>query len=279
MAVPPLRALVEDGHDVALVVSQPDRKRGRGGALLPSPVKKAATDLSLPTTERVDDVIDVGPELGIVVAFGRLIRPHVLAAVPMLNVHFSLLPRWRGAAPVERAILAGDRETGVCLMALEEGLDTGPVYASERVEIGMETTAHELRDILCRKGTELLLRLLRDGLPTPVLQEGEPTYASKIEPDELHLDWIRPAVEVHRIIRLGQAWTTFRGKRLKILSARLSPPAGNLAPGEIDPQTLRVGTGDGEVELVEVQPEGKGPQAAAAWRNGARLATGERLGT
>ncbi|MDQ4131986.1 MAG: methionyl-tRNA formyltransferase, partial [Actinomycetota bacterium] len=121
VAVGPLRALVADGHDVALVVSRPDRKRGRGGALVPSPVKAAALELGLPVTDRVDDVIDVGAELGVLVAYGRLVRPHVLARVPMVNLHFSLLPRWRGAAPVERAILAGDRETGVCLMALDEG--------------------------------------------------------------------------------------------------------------------------------------------------------------
>lgn len=277
MAVPPLRALAAAGHDVTLVVSQPDRKRGRGGELRPSPVKAAALELGLPTTERVDDVIDVGAELGVVVAFGRLIRPHVLAAVPMLNVHFSLLPRWRGAAPVERAILAGDTETGVSLMALEEGLDTGPVYASERVDIGPETTADELRDTLCRLGTDMLVRLLRDDLPEPVPQQGQPTYASKLEPEDYRLDWSRAAVELHRVVRLGEAWTTFRGKRLKVLSARLAAAAGDLAPGEVDAHALHVGTGDGELELVEVQPEGKAAQPAAAWRNGARLQPGERL--
>ena len=125
--MPPLRALVGDGHDVRLVVTQPDRKRGRGGALVPSPVKQAAAELGLPVSHRVDDALDAGADLGVVVAFGRLIKPHVLERLPMINVHFSLLPRWRGAAPVERAILAGDTETGVCIMALEESLDTGPV--------------------------------------------------------------------------------------------------------------------------------------------------------
>ena len=123
----PLQALVAAGHEVVLVVSQPDKRRGRGGALLPSPVKAAAVELGLPVTERVDDLLDAGAELGVVVAYGRLIHPHVLAVLPMINLHFSLLPRWRGAAPVERAILAGDPVTGVCVMALEEGLDTGPV--------------------------------------------------------------------------------------------------------------------------------------------------------
>src|SRR5207302_6690123 len=119
--------------------------RGRGSALAPSPVKAAATELGVGVTDQVDDVIDSGAELGVVVAFGRLIKPHVLAALPMVNVHFSLLPRWRGAAPLERAILAGDTETGVCLMGLEEGLDTGPVYECVPVGIGPEETADELR--------------------------------------------------------------------------------------------------------------------------------------
>ena len=277
--MPPLRALVEAGHEVAMVVSQPDRKRGRGGALVPSPVKAAATELGLPVTERVDDLLSVGAELGVVVAYGRLIRPHVLALLPMVNVHFSLLPRWRGAAPVERAILAGDDRTGVCLMALEEGLDTGPVYACEEVAIGEEETAAELRARLVTIGTNMLVDALGRELPEPRPQEGEPTYAAKLEPEEHHLDWTRPAVELHRVIRLGQAWTTFRGHRLKVVRARLAADGGTgTSPGEIDPATLHVGTGDASLELVEVQSEGKGPQPAAAWRNGARLQPGERLG-
>ena len=132
----PLEALLAAGHDVRLVVTQPDRKRGRGGALVPSPVKVAAQRHGLAVTDRVDDVLDAGVELGVVVAFGKLVKAHVLDAVPMVNLHFSLLPRWRGAAPVERAILAGDEETGVCLMALDPGLDTGPVHDCVRTAIG-----------------------------------------------------------------------------------------------------------------------------------------------
>jgi len=167
--VPPLRGLVEGGFDVPLVVSGADRRRGRGSATSPSPVKAAALELGLPVTERVDDVLGVAADLGVVVAYGRLIRPHVLAEVPMVNLHFSLLPRWRGAAPVERALLAGDDETGVCLMQLEEGLDTGPVYGCERTAIGLEETLDELRGRLVQVGTDLLLRSLREGLgePTP----------------------------------------------------------------------------------------------------------------
>ncbi len=278
MAVGPLRALVDDGHDIALVVSRPDRKRGRGGGLVPSPVKAAALELGLAVTDRVDDVIDVGAELGVVVAYGRLIRPHVLAAVPMVNLHFSLLPRWRGAAPVERAILAGDEVTGACIMALEEGLDTGPVYARMETPIGPEQTAEELRAVLAEGATALLLDLLRDGLPEPEPQRGEPTYAAKLEPAEHHLDWDRAAIELHRVVRLGSAWTTFRGKRLKVLRARVAATVEGLAPGAMDPERLVVGTGDGALELIEVQPEGKGAQRAADWRNGARPRPGERLG-
>jgi methionyl-tRNA formyltransferase len=273
-AVPPLRALVDAGFDVALVVSQPDRKRGRGSALSPSPVKAAALELGLPVTDVVDDAMEVGADLGVVVAFGRLIKPHVLDRLPMVNLHFSLLPRWRGAAPVERALLAGDAETGVDVMQLEEGLDTGGIYAEERLAIGPEETAEELRDRLVAVGTDLLVRTLSDELGEPRPQVGEPTYAAKIDPAELELDWDRAAVELHRLVRLGRAWTTFRGKRLKVLSARLA--ATDAGPGVLD--GLVVGTGAGGLELVTVQPEGKGPQDAVAWRNGNRPEPGEQMG-
>lgn len=276
MAVPPLRALVDAGHEIALVVTRPDKKRGRGGALLPSPVKVAAEELGLEVTSRVDDVLELGAELGVVVAYGRIIKPQVLDVLPMVNIHFSLLPRWRGAAPVERAILAGDEVTGVCVMALEEGLDTGPVYACQERSIGQDETLGELRGALTEVGTRMLVDLLEAGLPEPQAQVGEPTYASKLEPVEHHLDWVRPAVQLHRVVRLGQAWTTFRDRRLRVLRTRVAP-GGDLRPGELDPGTLRVGTGSGGLELVEVQPEGKGPQPAPAWRNGARLQPGERF--
>ena len=272
----PLRALVDAGHDIAVVVSRPDRRRGRGGAMVPSPVKAAALELELPVTERVDDVIDAGAELGVVVAYGRLIKPHVLAVLPMVNLHFSLLPRWRGAAPVERAILAGDPVTGVCAMALEEGLDTGPVYACEQRVIGEDETLDEVRSALTATGTRMLVDLLAVGLPEPRPQVGEPTYAAKIEPEEPHLDWARPAIELHRVVRLGTAWTTFRDRRLRVLRARVAP-GSELAPGERDIAGLRVGTGEVALELLEVQPEGKGPQPATSWRNGARLQPDDRL--
>jgi len=257
LAVPPLRALVAAGFDVALVVTRADKRRGRRAEPSPSPVKEAAVELGLPVVHRVEDALGAGADLGVVVAYGALIKPPVLAELPMVNLHFSLLPRWRGAAPVERAILAGDAETGVCVMQIEEGLDTGPVFACERVPIGPTTTADELRSTLVDVGTPLLVETLRAGLGSSTPQVGEPVYAAKIEPEDLRLDWSRPAEELARIVRVGGAWTTFRGKRLKVLEAVVT---------------------DGHLTLDVVQPEGRGPMPAAEWQRGARLAPGETLG-
>jgi methionyl-tRNA formyltransferase len=279
VAVVPLQALHQAGHDIRIVVTRADKRRGRGADLLPSPVKVAAVALGLPVTTAVDDVIDSGASLGVVVAFGRIIKPHVLAAVPMINLHFSLLPRWRGAAPVERALLAGDPLTGVCVMTLEEGLDTGPIHACESVDIAPDDTLDSLRGRLVGVGTQLLVDQLAAGLSPPVPQVGEPTYAAKLEPDELRLDWPQPAAQLDRVVRLGRAWTTWRGKRLRVLRARpLAGAAGLPAspPGTLD--GLMVATGEGALELIEVQPEGKQPMPAARWRNGARPAAGECLG-
>ncbi|HEX4822299.1 MAG TPA: methionyl-tRNA formyltransferase [Acidimicrobiales bacterium] len=270
MAVPTLRALVDAGHDVALVVTAKDKRRGRGVALVPSPVKAAAIELGLPVTDRIDDILELDPlpELGVVVAFGRLIKPHVFDAVPMINVHFSLLPRWRGAAPLERAILAGDEKTGVCVMAIEESLDTGAVFRSAEVPIDPDATADELRAVLVDLGTALVLDTLQQGLGEPTPQVGEPVYASKLDPSEHEIDWSRPAIELHRLVRIGDAWTTHNGKRLKVWRTAL--PAGN---GVVVP------TGSEPLELVEVQPEGKGRMPAHAWANGAHFHSGDRLGT
>jgi methionyl-tRNA formyltransferase len=277
MAVPPLRALAAAGHDIGLVVSRPDRRRGRGAALTPSPVKAAALDLGLTVTDRVEDVVDAKVDLGVVVAFGRIIKPPVLAAVPMVNLHFSLLPRWRGAAPVERAILAGDVCTGVCVMDVEEGLDTGGVYARREVPIGPDTTADELRAELVAVGSPLLLDVLASGLGDPEPQEGEVTYAEKIDPAELHIDWTRPAIDIHRLVRIGGAWTTHRGRRLKVWRTALVAPEDSLpSPGA---GAVLVPAGDGVIGLLEVQPDGKARLAAADWARGARWTHGDRLGS
>ena len=279
IAVPPLEALVEAGFDVAVVISGPDRRRGRGGEVSPSPVKQAALELGIPVSTEIDDVLEVDADLGVVVAFGQLIPAAVLDRLAMVNIHFSLLPRWRGAAPVERAILAGDEETGVCLMVVDQALDTGAVYRRETVAIDPDETATELRERLIRIGSDQLIDALRDGLGSPVPQDGDAVYAAKISAGELEIDWYAPALDIHRLVRVGGAWTTFRTRRLKVLRTSLiedrtgdSPEPGRLAG-------CVVGTGDGSLELIEVQPEGRSRQAAADWERGARISGDERLGS
>ncbi len=275
LAVRPLEALVAAGEDVAVVVTRPDRRRGRGSATAPSPVKAAATALGIDVVDDHRALLGAGVDLGVVVAYGRIVPVDVLAAVPMVNLHFSLLPRWRGAAPVERAILAGDDVTGVCVMKVEEGLDTGPVYVREEASIGAEDDLGSLRDRLVDIGSRLLVDVLSGPLPEPVPQAGEPTYAAKIDAAELELRWERPAVELGRVVRLGRAWTTFRGRRLRVVRATAVAGDGG-PPGTLDGDA--VATGDGRLQLLDVQPEGKGPMAAADWVRGARPAVGERLG-
>jgi len=299
IAVAPLRALHAAGHEIALVVTRADKKRGRGSALVPSPVKAAAVELGLPVTHEPADAAAVGADLGIVVAFGRILRRSLLEQLPMLNLHFSLLPRWRGAAPVERAILAGDAQTGVDLMAVEEGLDTGGIYAEAVLEIGAHETADELRARLVEAGTQLLLETLEAGIGEPRPQVGDTVYAEKLDATELEIDWTRPAHEIERLVRIGGAWTTFRGRRLKVWRVHVHPQGsgahlqvadggrGEPAATGSEPMAtgrggtmndLRVATGDGSIELLEVQPEGKGHQDAVAWARGARPDAGERLG-
>ena len=168
-----LRAIVDAGHDVAVVVTRADKRRGRHEPPRPSPVKQAAADLGLRVSTRPEDAAEVGAELGVVVAFGRIIKKEVLDRIPLVNAHFSLLPRWRGAAPVERAILAGDAVTGVCLMAIDEGLDTGPVYECEAVPIGDDETAAELRSRLAELAALRLVDLLATGPATPGPARGD----------------------------------------------------------------------------------------------------------
>jgi len=264
MAVPPLKALIDAGHDVVRVITRVDKKRGRGSALSPSPVKAAAFELGLTVSHDPDEVLAAvgdGAELGVVVAYGRIIKPHLLSAIPMVNLHYSLLPRWRGAAPVERAILSGDTVTGVDVMRLEEGLDVGGIYAEERVPIGADITADELREQLTEVGCRLLVKVLDrplvEWINTAVAQVGDAMYASKLEKGESEIDWSRPELDVYRLVRIGGAWTTFRGKRLKILAAHVV---------------------EGQLIPTVVQPEGKAPMAFDAWRNGAQPAGDELFG-
>jgi methionyl-tRNA formyltransferase len=279
-AVPPLRALVGAGHEVALVVTQPDRRRGRGGDVDPSPVKAAATELDLPVVtpararEVIGDVSSASADLGVVVAFGQLLPLAFLETLPhgFVNMHFSLLPRWRGAAPVERAILAGDAETGVCLMRIEEGLDTGGVYASASTPIGADETAGQLRARLVDLGTDLLLEHL-PRIPSiePEPQRGQPTYAEKLSVDEFQIDPRRPVAELARLVRAGNprpgAWMVVGGKRVKVWAAHVDASDGT--PGSISADGALI-TVDGSLRLDEVQPEGRPRMAADAWLAGTR---------
>lgn len=281
-AVPPLRALHAAGFEIPLVISQPDKRRGRGSSLVPSPVKAAATDLGLAVSDRPSDVLDVGADLGVVVAYGRLIKVEVLERLAMVNLHFSLLPRWRGAAPVERALLAGDQITGVCLMEVAVGLDEGGVYGRVEHRIAPNDTLDTLRAALVEKGTSLLVEALVNGLGQPTPQLGEAVYARKIDPTELHLDLAEPAARLERIIRLGGAWVEFRGKRLRIWAAAVvpddpaSPQPTALEPGFLQGDVLS--TGDGGLRLLEVQPEAKQRMSGTAWTNGARPSSAEQFG-
>ncbi|MCY3961191.1 MAG: methionyl-tRNA formyltransferase [bacterium] len=274
-SVPFLEALDEAGFDVALAVTRPDKRRGRRADPTPSPVKAAALNLGIPVSSEVDDVLDADANLGVVVAFGQIIKPHVLDRLAMVNVHFSLLPRWRGAAPVERAILAGDQTTGVCLMEVAEGLDTGRVYRRVEVPIAPDATAASLWVELVDAAIPMLVSALQDGLGTPEPQQGEPVCAAKITREELRLDWASSAEFLHRQVRVGGAWTTWRGKTLKIWSA--DPVDGSQSSGAIDGPV--VGTGDGQLRLVEVQAEGKSRQPVEDWLRGARPTPGDRLGS
>ncbi len=282
-AVAPLRALAGAEHDMALVVTQPDRRRSRGGGSSASPVKAAAEELGLAvrTPERSREVVDevraIGADLGVVVAFGQLLPVSLLDAVAggFVNVHFSLLPRWRGAAPVERALLAGDAETGVCLMRVEAGLDTGPVYARAIEPIHPHDTAGELRSRLVDVGTRLLVERI-DAIPrtTPEPQDGEPTYADKLEVQEFRLDPRRPAAELDRLVRAGNprpgAWFVHAGHRVKVWRARALASTGTAPePGAVTREGV-LGTVHGLLELEDVQPQGKRTMPVRAWLAGVR---------
>jgi methionyl-tRNA formyltransferase len=270
LAVAPLLALVEAGFEVVLVVTRVDKRRGRGSELSPSPVKAAALKLGIPVSHNVDDIVTVGAELGVVVAFGQLIRPHILAELPLVNLHYSLLPRWRGAAPIERALLAGDTETGVGLMQLDVGLDTGGLFAEVRTPISADETGESLRTRLTTIGCDVLVRSLQSGLGTPVPQVGEPLYASKLTPEDLRINWRQSAEEINRQVRLGGAWTLGSGQRLKVIAATVladdgvfeAPQPGLLLGSEVE-------TGSGRLRLETVQPEGKSPMVVREWLRGA----------
>ena len=274
IAVPTLHTLIDAGFSIPIVVSGPDRRRGRGGTTSPSPVKRASLDLGLEVTTEIDDALHVGAELGVVVAFGKIIPTRVLEQLPMVNLHVSALPRWRGAAPNERAILAGDPTTAISIMAVVERLDEGDIWAQETVEIGENETTAELRVRLGEQGANLMARTIREGFPASVPQSGDPVYATKLTNEDVHLDWNRPAAELQRVVRVGGAWTTFRGDRFKIWEVEMvgeGPAPGHLEYG-------LVGCGEGALRLVSVQPAGKPRMSVSNWSNGAQPSSGELLG-
>ena len=292
-AVPVLDALHAAGHAVAAAYTQPPRPAGRGKRDRPSPVARRAEALGIPVrhpkTLRDEaaqrDFAALGAEVAVVVAYGLILPPPVLAAPARgcLNVHASLLPRWRGAAPIHRAVMAGDRETGVCIMGMERGLDTGPVLLREATPIGPTDTTGDLHDRLAAMGARLAADALArlDALPPEPQPEDGATYAAKIDKAEAAVDWRRPAAEVAaRINGLSPAPGAFvlqDGARLKLLRARAVE--GRAPPGRLDgAEGLVVGAGGGRVEVLEVQPAGRGRAAAAEWRRGARLPDGAALG-
>ncbi len=293
-AVPTLSALVAAGFDVPLVVSQPDRRRGRRSRPSPSPVKAAALDLGLKVSHDPYDLVGLDIDIGVIVAYGRLLRRDLLENVALLNVHFSLLPRWRGAAPVERAILAGDATTGVCIMGITEGLDEGPVYRCVETAIGDDESSADLTARLADVGAKLLVDVLSAPLPEPVPQTGDVTIATKIDRSDNELDFARPAVELHRQVRIGRAWSLFRSDRFGIEEARVVDPGDTAALAAIDrdrPGRLLITTdgdggrsvlvtaGDGTVlRLITVRPAGKRAMSAVDWWNGAQPVEGECLG-
>jgi methionyl-tRNA formyltransferase len=272
-AVPSLRALVDAGHDVALVITRPDRRRGRGSEVSPSPVKSAALDLGLQVGHQLGDLEGLSIELGVVVAYGALIRASILETMPMLNVHFSLLPRWRGAAPVERAILAGDEVTGVSIMSLEVELDTGPIHLERSLDVG-EKRVTELRDELAQLGASSLLEVLASPelLDHPTIQQGVTTYAEKLTKETFHLVPTMAQDELLRTVRLERAFTFLNGRRL--LVSRAHPgTTSSMTPGHlalVDGDVCLVAKG-ATIVLDEVQPGGSKVMSAAAWWAGARL--------
>jgi methionyl-tRNA formyltransferase len=297
-ALPSLRAILDSRHDVVAVLTRPDAPTGRSRKLSPSPVAQVATDAGIevlrPQRPRDPDFLvrlaQIGPDCAPVVAYGGLL-PRPALDVPKhgwVNLHFSLLPAWRGAAPVQHAILAGDDLTGASTFQIEEELDSGPVYGVVTEPVRPTDTSGDLLDRLAVAGARLLVATLdgiEDGtlLAHPQSSDGL-SWAPKLTAADAEVDWSAPAVRVDRLIRACTpapgAWTTFRGDRLKLGPVRADAQAADLGPGQLraDRDGVLVGTGTRAVLLVEVQPQGKRVMPADDWARGARLGPAERLG-
>jgi methionyl-tRNA formyltransferase len=294
----PLRALVNAGHDVVGVVTQPDRPAGRSRTPQAPPVKQAAAELSLPVlqpvTLRDDAVVDqvrqLRPDVGVVAAYGEILRRTVLDIPPLgyLNVHPSLLPLYRGPTPVTAAILSGDDITGVSIIKLVRAMDAGPIVAQATVPLARDARAGPLTDELFAIGSEVLVNVLplyADGTLQPQAQDdGQATYCKLLSKDDGRIEWMQPALAVERAVRAFDpwpgAWTTWQNQQLKIGSARVDADwTGTEAPGTVlDGAVLRVATGSGALEIVELQPAGKRMMAARDWLRGQRDVVGQRLG-
>ncbi|GAA6178249.1 methionyl-tRNA formyltransferase [Sulfitobacter pacificus] len=290
-SVPVLDALVGAGHEIAAVYCQPPRPAGRGKKDRPTPVHARAEVLglevrhpvSLKNEEAQADFAALNADIAVVVAYG-LILPQVILDAPKrgcLNIHASLLPRWRGAAPIHRAIMAGDAMTGVCIMQMEAGLDTGPVLLRRETAIGAAETTAQLHDRLSEMGAGAIVEALDrlDALtPEPQPDEGV-TYAAKIDKAEARIDWTRPAVEIDRLIRglspFPGAWFEQGGTRVKALGSSLADGVGQA--GEVLDSGMRVACGTGAVQLTRLQRAGKAAQDVASFQSGAQIAVGTLL--
>ncbi|WP_369657643.1 methionyl-tRNA formyltransferase [Streptomyces sp. RPA4-2] len=299
VAVPALDALIASGrHEVAAVVTRPDAPAGRGRRLVASPVAERAAEAGIevlkPARPRDEGFLarlrEIGPDCCPVVAYGALL-PRVALDVPAhgwVNLHFSLLPAWRGAAPVQHAVMAGDEITGASTFLIEEGLDSGPVYGTVTEEVRPTDTSGDLLTRLAFAGSGLLLATMdgiEDGTLKAVPQPADGiTLAPKISVENAHVDWSAPALRVDRVVRgctpAPGAWTVFRGERLKLVQAAPVPERADLAPGELSvgKNNVYVGTGSYAVELLWVQAQGKKPMRAADWARGVRISSGEALG-
>ncbi|MFH7594631.1 methionyl-tRNA formyltransferase [Streptomyces racemochromogenes] len=299
VAVPALDALIASGrHEVAAVVTRPDAPAGRGRRLVASPVAERAEEAGIEVLKPVrprdpefqERLREIAPDCCPVVAYGALI-PKSALDIPVhgwVNLHFSLLPAWRGAAPVQQSIMAGDQVTGASTFRIEEGLDTGPVFGVLTEEIRPTDTSGDLLTRLAFAGAGLLTATMdgiEDGTLRAVEQPAEGvSLAPKITVEDARVDWNAPALRVDRVVRgctpAPGAWTVFRGERLKLISVGLVPDRTDLAPGVPAPakNNVYVGTGSHAVELLWVQPQGKKPMKGADWARGVRIAPGERLG-
>ena len=279
-----LSELLSAGVQVEMVVTRPDAKRGRGGATTPSQVREVADSAGIPVAFSPQDLLSLPPtaeRLGIVVAYGRIIPEEVLRAVPMVNIHFSRLPRWRGAAPVERAILEGDDTTAADIMRVSVGLDEGDVFDELEVTITDSHTADSLRSDLAGRATAKLIEHLRNGFTEPYPQSGEVSYASKITKNDLAIDWSDSAARIDRVVRIGGGSAIFRNAEIKLRAVRVASRDDASDPGEIvvAASGVFVACGDGWIEISKIQPAGKKAMPAMDWARGAHICSGETFGS